>query len=131
MNGAGPTEKLEDRHHNMHLLPPKSAVISAYVEPVSRHAMSMGGRSRVPRREKPELSLSLSRTISGCRSAKVLDPVQDEIGPFPPQGVTKSPAGLPQQSGLTMLHGSRRHARIESARPGLSQRSQQRCNLCM
>ena len=121
MIGASPAEKLEDRRHNMHLLPPKSAAIPAYIESISRHAMSMGGRSRIPRREKPELSLSLSRTISGCWSAQVLDPVQDEIGPFPPPGVTKSPAGLPQQGGLIMLHGSRYHARIESARPGLGQ----------
>ena len=42
MNGAGPTEKLEDRHRNMQHLPPKSAVIPAHVESISRHAMSIG-----------------------------------------------------------------------------------------
>ena len=82
MTGASPTEKLEDRHRNMYHLPPKSAVIPAYIESISRHAMSMGCRSRVPRREKPALSLSLAGTISRCWSAQMLDPVQDEIGPF-------------------------------------------------
>ena len=67
--------------------------------------MSMSGRSRVTRREKPELSMTLSGPIAGRRSAQMLHPVQNEIRPLRPQGVAERSAGLPQERGLTVLHG--------------------------
>ena len=66
--------------------------------------MSMSGRSRVTRREKPELSMTLSGPIARRRSAQMLHPGQKEIRPLRPQGVAERSAGLPQERGQSHGH---------------------------
>ena len=91
--------------------------------------MSVRGGSRVTRREKPKLSMALPGPIAGRWPAQMLHPVQNEVSPLRPKGVAKRSACLPQERGLTVLHGDRRHARTKLARASLGQRPQQSSKL--